>query len=239
MVITTNITRQYLRVSPRLLERGFIPILIFVSMLIFILSIFWIGAGLIAGILILGTKIWRNKKISKQLQTLEEWQVPVKYLDQLQQQLPQSSATQRKWIAEGFKDYLALHMFERTALAMPSYAVDQLWHILLEDPKHYAEICQHLLGRELKHIRYEDESLLASHDQHANLMATWRLSCRLHGFPPDNTETLPRLFAVDFILEIKQDTQNYLSDLKQSYKITNSGNGDGSSCSSCSSCGGD
>lgn len=180
---------------------------------------------------------------NKKLRRLDDWSIEPMFWQQMQVQYPGIGIKQRRLIEQGFKDYLALHLMRKQAYAMPSNAVDALWHVMLGYPEQYRTICKTLLGRELHHRPYTDTQ--NTDEQFRQLMQTWQQSCQLHGFQPATTQILPRLFAIDQILNwqggqvydqgiLHQDYRQYLQDQSSS-----SG---GSSCggdSGCSSCGGD
>lgn len=171
---------------------------------------------------------------------------------------PNVGLRERRLIEQGFKDYLGLHAMQRQTYAMPSHAVDALWHVLLEFPVQYEQLCRQTLGRILHH-RPNDSShrsnpLLSSHTaqqqsqqqlqaQSIQLCEAWRHSCKLNGLNPLTTTHLSRLFAIDAALSWPQGQCYDLEEIQQHYrrylKNQNSSSDGGSGCSSCSSCGGD
>lgn len=165
---------------------------------------------------------------------------------QFKQLYPQISLSERRLIEQGFKDYLAIHVLERRAYAMPSHAVDALWHVLLEFPLQYRQLCKHTLGRELQHQPYAVASAPSVAVQQQQLASSWRMSCRLHGLNPASTLQLSRLFAIDAVLNWAGGSQFDPQQLHRLSASTGTGlsgsvssSGGCSSCSSCSSCGGD
>jgi DNA-binding transcriptional LysR family regulator len=123
-----------------------------------------------------------------------------------------------------------------------------LWHVMLEFPLQYQQLCQQTLGRYLNHRPYADnrfyaDNSISSRDEQAQqLCHAWRYSCILNGVNPSTTTMLPRLFAIDAALEWPSAQIYELEQLKQQYRqyLKNQSNSSGSSgCSSCSSCGGD
>lgn len=197
--------------------------------------------GIIISITIIGVWLNKLKNIQKSLKALNEWQVPQQHLHQLKLSFPELSTQQQDWIVEGFKDYLAMHVWREQHLAMPSYAVDQLWHSLLTDPVGYRALCLKILGRELKHIEYDENNDVPVKARQDAYFQAWCMSCKVNALEARSTSVLPRLFAVDYVLGLKQNPENdlemNLADLKQYIADNNK-----SSCgggSSCSSCGGD
>lgn len=65
------------------------------------------------------------------LERIEQLKIDPMFWNKLKQQYPELSLKQRRLIELGFKDYLALHVMQKQAYAMPSHAVDALWHVML------------------------------------------------------------------------------------------------------------
>ena len=115
------------------------------------------------------------------------------------QRHPQMSTSSQQLIEEGFKDYLALHLWQKNAYAMPSHAVDALWHLLIEEFQgFYQWMCKNTLGYELKHKPHDTQPTpMQKAAQQQQLMNTWQVACQIHHLDPKTTKTLPRLFQVD------------------------------------------
>lgn len=111
---------------------------------------------------------------------------------------PELSPQQHQMIAEGFKDYLAIHLLNRRSYAMPSHAVDALWHILLEQfPHEYRQLCLTYLGFELQHAVHVSKPTVQQKGAYKRqLLATWQYSAQLHRIPLQS-HRLPRLFKID------------------------------------------
>lgn len=194
---------------------------------------------------------------NKKIQRINELRFNPIFWQRFQQLYPQVSIRERRLIEQGFKDYLALHVMHRYAFAMPSHAVDALWHVMLEFPAEYEKLCQQAIGRPLTHKPYTvDENphiqALNQQQQQRQLFNTWNVGCKLGGFNPRNSPTLPRLFAIDNALNwggatvfsltalyalYDQFMRNSSSSGDSSASADNSSDGC-SSCSSCGSCGG-
>ena len=87
----------------------------------------------------------------QKLQKIQEIKLDPVFMRSLQQHYPHISLKQRRLIEAGFKDYLALHAIQQQAYAMPSNAVDALWHEMLEYPDQYRKLCNQTIGRVLNH----------------------------------------------------------------------------------------
>lgn len=240
------IAKVYQRQAPSFLTSGgvvlFILTLLILMLLMTIVPSLAGIAFLIMGILLI--RRWkRHRDCVEAFEKLKHWHVPRYYRDQLFVLFPHSSFEQRQWIMEGFKDYLALHVLQKSHLAMPSFAVDQFWHIMLKKPQEYENICQYILGRTLNHSSYTETQHFSAQQKQNAMMQTWRLSCNLHQLNPENTNILSRLFAVDEIMGLTHCAQSNLDTLKNQYWLYRRSGSDASSSSdSCadgdSSCGG-
>ena len=183
---------------------------------------------------------------AKKIQKINDLRIDAIFWQPLQQQYPHISLKQRRLIEQGFKDYLALHAMQKRAFAMPSHAVDALWHAMLTFPDRYDKLCKDTIGRTLTHRPFPPNPSPADVTAQQNqLLEAWRYSCMLHNLNPRNTSSLPRLFAIDAALlwaggqtfdlqQIRTQFAEYLRDQSSSSSCGSSGSG----CSSCSSCGG-
>ncbi len=133
------------------------------------------------------------------MQELENFKFPNRIWLAFKQRHPNIRQSSYPLIEEGFKDYLAIHLWRRGAYAMPSHSVDALWHILIEEfDDFYQSMSQRFLGYELIHKPHDlqvTESQRAA--QRQQLFNTWHGACALHGLNPQNTQVLARIFQVD------------------------------------------
>ena len=127
---------------------------------------------------------------------------------------------------------------QKQAYAMPSHAVDALWHVMLQYPIQYQQLCEQTIGRTLNHSPYDGTT--RPEEQVKQLFEAWKYSCMLHGYNPSNTMQLPRLFAVDQVLGWENGQSFELAQMTKDFaKYMQDQSSSSSSCgSSCSSCGG-
>ena len=125
------------------------------------------------------------------------------------------SAKQRRWVERGLRDFFQIQTRSnsRQVMAMPSHAVDALWHALILDTRAYAEFCQRAFGRMLHH---RPHAAIPQGD--AAMMRTWQSSCQLQGLTPQNTTVLPRLFMLDAMLLWPQMQQHDALEWSQRYR---------------------
>lgn len=103
-------------------------------------------------------------------------------------------------ITAQFKEFIKLCLIADHSVAMPSKAVDDLWHefLLLEDE--YKDFCDKALGRFLIHIPNDERT---QKETTAELKNTWILACKKEGINPKNPMTVPSLFRVDRDLGVR------------------------------------
>ncbi|MGH8608393.1 MAG: glycine-rich domain-containing protein [Gammaproteobacteria bacterium] len=92
-------------------------------------------------------------------------------------------------------------------LSMPSQIVDGAWHEFILCTREYAECCQRAFGRFLHHT--PAESMRNPAQMQEGLERTWRVACNREGIKPNDAAALPRLFALDAVLEIP-DCHHYV-----------------------------
>lgn len=171
------------------------------------------------------------------LERIEQLKIDPMFWNKLKQQYPELSLKQRRLIELGFKDYLALYVMQKQAYAMPSHAVDALWHVMLQYPIQYQQLCEQTIGRTLNHSPYDGTT--RPEEQAKQLFEAWKYSCMLHGYNPSNTMQLPRLFAVDQVLGWEYGQSFELAQMTKDFAKYMQSQSSSSSCgSSCSSCGG-
>ncbi|MCH7384783.1 hypothetical protein MMP71_13105 [Acinetobacter dispersus] len=246
--ISVDALLQLKRQQPMIKMRWIaLPILLLIFMYSWQQQLFtaWVILPFLWLIIVLNLALVARSKREK-LQQLEHFKFDPIFWNKFRFYYPELGLKQRQLIEAGFKDYLALHLMQKQAYAMPSHAVDSLWHVMLEFPKQYQQLCEQILGRQLHHNPYD--ATTTSQQQTKQLFEAWRMSCTLHTFQPRNTTLLPRLFAIDqalnwqegqyFNLELMtKDYAQYLQT-QSSSSSSSCGSSSSNSCSSCSSCGG-
>ncbi|USA46168.1 hypothetical protein NDN11_15935 [Acinetobacter sp. C26M] len=244
--ISIDALLQLKRQQPMIKKRWIaLPILLLIVMYSWQQQLFtaWVILPLLWTVIVLNLALIARSKFKK-LEKIEQLKFDPMFWSQFRYYYPELELKQRQLIEVGFKDYLALHVMQKQAYAMPSHAVDSLWHVMLEFPKQYQQLCQQTIGRQLQHNPYDGN--ITSKQQAQQLFEAWRNSCSLHAYQPRNTTLLPRLFAIDqalnwqdgqyFNLELM--TKDYAQYLQAQSSSSSSSCGSSSSCSSCSSCGG-
>lgn len=200
-------------------------------------------------IMLIFTFSWFKARLNrlKKTQNLNHFKIPNTIWIAFKQRHPNLSPSAYPWIEEGFKDYLAIHMWRRNAYAMPSNAVDALWHLLIEEfDDFYQSMCQNFLGYKLIHKPHEKQPTASQKtSQKLQLVNTWHGACHLHGLNPQDPQRLPRLFQIDEHIRWEQGLIFSLPFMAAMYAQTMQTTSDipsttssGSSCSSSTACSG-
>jgi hypothetical protein len=105
--------------------------------------------------------------------------------------------------------FLACHRSRGKFVAMPSRAVDTMWHDFILHTQGYRDWCALALGRFLHHTPAEALAGQAKHND--GLRRAWFWSCKDEAINPRKPTRLPLLFALDAKLAIP-DGFRYLAD---------------------------
>jgi hypothetical protein len=182
--------------SPQLIAPShpywWIAVLLLINLLIWSwgLSIFAM-VGLLISLWIGANRLQRHRRYQRQ-QWIEQYSFP----DQLWQRVEHPlSAKEKRLIERGLKDFFLIYSMTHQKIAMPSQAVDVLWHALILDTQAYHAFCQQAFGKMLHHI--PSERMLEERVDDAALCLAWQGACRLDTMDPHSSTQLPRLFAID------------------------------------------
>lgn len=109
-------------------------------------------------------------------------------------------------IQSQFKHFVILCLKAEHTVAMPSKAVDDLWHEFLEMPEEYNEFCKNDLGSVLNHYpNAEMDHEVARHELRNNCI----IACKEENINHMDPETIPSLFRVDLDLKVKRGYRYY------------------------------
>lgn len=142
----------------------------------------------------------RKRKIQK-MKRIDQFKFPNEIWTAFRKRYPDYRVADFSNIEEGFKDYLAIHLVQKKAYAMPSHAVDALWHLLIEEfSDFYHQMCMQLLGFHLQHIPHAENPSDEEQKHHQQqLLNSWKACCHLYGLDGKNPSHFPRLFQMDQI----------------------------------------
>lgn len=174
-------------------------ILIFFMLLVWALG--WWGLLIITTLFmtIFVAALWFRWRLSTRVQFINRYQFPLALKNKLLLKYPQISSEQIVQIEQALKQYFLLSQKTSEVLAMPSQAVDELWHEFILYTKTYQQFCQKAFGRFLHH---HPASQLNQQSQRQAIRRTWRLACQQQQLNPSRPSQLPLLFAIDALLAI-------------------------------------
>ena len=118
---------------------------------------------------------------------------------------PELSQAQLGDIERGLRQFFVASLQARGRfVAMPSKAVDALWHEFILHTRGYQAFCARAFGRMLHHTPAEALGPKATQgsSQFAGLRRAWYWSCKEEGIDPRKPDRLPLLFALDTTLAI-------------------------------------
>lgn len=138
--------------------------------------------------------------------------------------IPLASADDMNMLKSGFESYLhAIGMFGAdVSVAMPSRAIDEVWHNCILHSRFYENLCSQRVGWFVHHDPgpLPGERLALSgeqaHRELDGLARAWLGSCEWEGLDPF-AEAMPALFAADRLLGL-EDGFWYSSDARASSK---------------------
>jgi hypothetical protein len=127
--------------------------------------------------------------------------LPVLLKRKLRQELPHLGVKQSDLVEQGLRQFFLAYLFSGGKfVAMPSKAVDSMWHNFILDTRAYQQWCRLAFGKLLHHT--PAEALGASAERNDGLRRVWFYACREEGIDPRNATRLPLLFALDAKLQV-------------------------------------
>jgi hypothetical protein len=163
---------------------------------------------------------------------------------------PQLRDTQLEMIFDGLRDYFHIcNQAKGKMVSMPSQAVDDAWHEFILFTLIYQRFCAKGLGRFLHHT--PAEAMRSPVEAQIGIKRAWQLACVAEGLSRRNPTRLPRLFAIDALLNLENGFIYSLNCRDRNSPYFGSGYcathigctsdcaGSSSDCSGCSGGGGD
>ena len=156
-------------------------------------------APLIAGFMFLALVLvwarWRRERL------VREAPIPQYLKRKLCETYRHRSRKDAELVERGLRQFfLACLRSNRQFVAMPSRAVDAMWHEFILHTQAYRDWCDLALGRFLHHTPAEVLGPQAKHND--GLRRAWYWACRDEGIKPGQPSRLPLLFALDAKLQI-------------------------------------
>lgn len=180
---------------------------------------------------------WQTYK--RRLEVIKRLSFDASIVRRVAEKYPHLTASQIQQVLEGLREYFycVLKARGKGMLSMPSQAVDEAWHAFILSTKSYASFCQRAFGKFLHH--HPAETMSSPSQASHGIKRTWNLACRHEQINPASPSRLPKLFALDGDLNIRNGFVYSLNCMAagvaaNSYCASHigSGCGGGSSCSS-------
>ncbi|NQD91496.1 hypothetical protein HP532_02380 [Pseudomonas sp. CrR25] len=154
--------------------------------------------GLTLTLLFFGGRALRRRRRERFIQ---HYRFPERLRIRLNERYPHLSAEQTQQVLAGLREYFQLcRMAGRRMVAMPSQAVDVVWHEFILYTRQYRDFCQGGLGRFLHHT--PNDAMPHAQAANAGIRRAWRLACARESIAPRRPSRLPLLFALDADLGI-------------------------------------
>lgn len=145
---------------------------------------------------------WQFYIYRRRLRYIDSYSWPQGLVAKLRRHHPNLSAEQIDRIGLGLKQFFrAYHRGGYRNVAMPSQAVDVLWHEFILYTKAYDDFCRRAFGRFLHHT---PAAVLRPNYKTTNegLRRVWWQACKEERIDPKAPAALPLLFALDAELKI-------------------------------------
>ncbi len=197
-----------------------------------------------------------NKYQQRRTDYINDYVFPERLRAKLKNTYPLLSDADVLLVEQALRNYFVISTIAgKKNLAMPSQAVDLMWHEFILYTNHYQRFCRQAFNRFLHHTPTD---VMETPDKAQNgIKNTWFYACYSEGINPKPTDKLPLLFALDGQLNIHDGfhySLNCCSSTGLQYCVADIGCASESSgrtsnydssksnsgregCSSCSSCG--
>lgn len=180
---------------------------------------------------------WRRHKVRTRREWIDSYQLPPGLLQRVRQAYPALSDQQLRLVESGLRQFFRLSLAaNQRAVAMPSQAVDELWHNFILYTRNYQQFCRRAFGHYLHHT--PAVAMGGRRSQRESIRRAWHLACREEGINPAKPARLPLLFGMDALLAIpngfvyQPDCRNATVAAAGSYCGADLGSDSG--CASCS-----
>jgi hypothetical protein len=180
-----------------------------------------VGLMMLGFVWLLGAHTMRSRHI-------EQAPLPSYLQRKLREVYPHLSASDCEKVEQGFRQFiLAVLHSKGKFVAMPSQAVDALWHEFILHTRAYELWSKAALGSFLHHTPAEVLGKTAKNND--GLRRAWYWACKHEGLNPRTPERLPLLFALDAQLAIP-DGFRYTTDCHGPQRRKDDGGSAGGGC---------
>jgi hypothetical protein len=147
--------------------------------------------------------LWLAWKLlqSKRAEYIRDYKLPPGLFEKLRKKHPHLSQKDCQLVGHALRQFFIAYLkAQKKDVAMPSQAVDDLWHEFILYTRNYAQFCRRAFGGFLHHT----PAVMMSKAQGRNdgLARCWWQACREEDINPRLPTRLPLLFAIDRKLSI-------------------------------------
>jgi hypothetical protein len=175
----------------------------------------------------------------KQTEFIKNYNLPKGLYGKLKEKYPDIGPKEFQLVAKALEQYFLAYLKSgQKFVAMPSQAVDELWHEFILYTREYNQFCKKAFGSFMHHtpaIALKISKTASSKTNNEGLRRVWWYCCKEESIDPKNATRMPLLFAIDKKLGIangyhyKLDCKNQLRKDNDNNTSTSSGCGGGSS----------
>ena len=164
---------------------------------------------------------WQRYRRLARERYIRDYSLPRGLYERLRKRRPELTLKDCSLIARGLRQFFLAYLGSgRQFVAMPSQAVDDLWHEFILYTKAYDAFCRQAFGGFLHHT--PAVALGPEQRDNAGLRRVWWHACKEDNIDPIKPLRLPLLFAIDGKLGLT-DGFHYVPDCRQ-FKADGSGN---------------
>jgi hypothetical protein len=172
------------------------------------MDMFTAAAALIAMGIVL--KLWSHNRTLRREAFVRQAELPKGLFSKVKDKYPHLSQKDCELVAHGLRQFFLAHLKSgRKFVAMPSQAVDELWHEFILHTRSYELFCKKAFGQFLHHT--PAVVLTSNKQKNTGLRRCWWFVCKEENINPKTPARLPLLFALDAKLNIA-DGFRYLPD---------------------------
>lgn len=180
----------------------------------------------------------KEKKIASRVAFIDGYVFSFSLREKFKKRHPQLNEKAVEAVFAALKDFF-ICCTDSKWHSMPSKVVDDAWHEFILHTREYHGFCEEAFGKFLHHTPAETfEKLQSNGKKKDGLKTVWAAACRNEGISTINPKKLPRLFAIDKLLQIEggyiySHLEHPLNGEVSAHDIKCSSKGGG-----CASCGG-
>ena len=157
-------------------------------------------------------KLWARHAAAQREAFIRSAELPKGLFVKVREKYPHLSQKDCELVARGLRQFFLAHLKSgRKFVAMPSQAVDELWHEFILHTKSYDRFCRKAFGQFLHHT--PAVVLTSNRQKNTGLRRCWWFACKEENINPKSAARLPLLFALDGKLNIA-DGFRYVPDCK-------------------------